>query len=211
MWMLLNVASPFSWVMSISRSVACAGLPGGPALMTMLTGRPGMTTDWHRLVSVASLMPDTATRWFFGSSGFCGLAPFSDASPPYWTKPVPCSLSAETLKVDPDTANEAAMAPLAMPTRMAPAAATAGTEMATKRRHLVRPCTRPCASFTGVLLEDGVTRRPLGNAASTGDEMMRWVRVTRTATPAGRPVPARRAACGDVPAKRNRGQEMELL
>src|SRR2546423_1670056 len=82
MWMLLNVALPVNWVMSISRSVACASLPGGPALMTMLTGRPGTTTDWHRFVRVASLMPETATRWVFGSSGFWGLAPFSDAMPP---------------------------------------------------------------------------------------------------------------------------------
>src|SRR5438045_6137014 len=206
MWMLVNVALPVSWVMSMSRSVACAGVPPDPALRTTLTGRPDTTTDWHRSVRVASLMPETATRWFFGSSGFWGLAPFSDAMPPYCTKPVPSSLLAETLNVEPETANDAAMAPLAIPTTIAPAATAAGRATATKRRHLVRPCTRlPCASFTGGpprMASPGGCWDGRGNR--TGDEM-RWVRNGgRNASQTARTGSAWRAE--DVAAKRMSGQ-----
>jgi hypothetical protein len=144
--MLVNSASPDSETASMSRSVADAGVPPRPARITRLTGRPGTLTDWHRLLSVALEMPLTVTAWFLGSVGSGMpfgriLAPFSDAKPPYCTKPVPSSLSADTLNCDPDTENDAAIAPFAMPKTMAAAAATAGTITAAKRRHLVRPCT----------------------------------------------------------------------
>src|SRR6266568_5420760 len=140
MLMLLNTASPDNWVMSISRSVALPGL-SLPARMTRLIEVPGTTTDWHRLDRSALLMPDTATG--------CAFPALSSARPPYWTNPLPTSWSAETLKVEPETANDAAIAPLAMPNTMAPATARAGTETAANRRHRVRPSTRePGASFT---------------------------------------------------------------
>src|SRR5262249_5810979 len=139
--MLVNEASPDSCSMSISRSVAVAGLAGSvPARITRLIP-PGAMTDWQRLVSVAFEIPETATG--------CLLPALSTARPPYWTKPSPTSSSAETLKVDPETANDAAIAPLAMPNTMAPARNTAGPLTRANRRHLVRPRTiEACADFT---------------------------------------------------------------
>ena len=86
-------------------------------------------------------MPETATKWFFGSAGLAGLPPFSVARPPYWTKPVPSSLSAETLNCWPETLNDAAIAPVAWPKTMAPAMKVAGTTTVAKRFHRVRPFT----------------------------------------------------------------------
>src|SRR3989440_6880188 len=177
MLMWSKVASPDSWFMSISRSVAVASFVL-PARMTRLIEVPGTTTDWHRLVRLALLMPDTATG--------CALPALSTARPPYWTNPWPASLSAETLKVEPDTANDAAIAPLAMPNTMAPARARAGTVTAANRRHRVRPSTgEPCASFTnpprgtgtrmgercgGRSADDGATRRYPGTSPlATGE------------------------------------------
>src|SRR6266508_6020628 len=137
--MLVKVALPDSWVMLMGRALASAGVPPPPAWMTRLSGRPVTFTDWQRSNSLALAMPETAVAWFFGSSGLAGLPPFSAMKPPYWTKPVPSSRLADTLNVEPDTENDAAIAPLAMPTTMAPAATTAGTITAAKRRHLVRP------------------------------------------------------------------------
>src|SRR6185437_3902813 len=155
-WMFVNEASPCSDDTSSSRSVAVAGVPLRPARITMLNGRPGTFTDWQRLDSEALVMPETATGWFLGSDG-SGMPlgsvrpPFSWAKPPYWTNPLPSSWSAETLNCEPDTENDAAIAPLAIPKTMAPAATTAGTMIAANRRHLVRPCTTvpllPCACF----------------------------------------------------------------
>src|SRR5436190_15526024 len=132
MLMLLNVASPDSCVMSISRSVAVASLVL-PARMTMLIEVPGTTTDWHMLVGLALLIPDTATG--------CALPALSTATPPYWTNPLPTSLSAETLKVEPETLKDAAIAPLAIPKTMAPARVSADTATTANGRQRVRPST----------------------------------------------------------------------
>src|SRR5512135_2835187 len=95
--------------------------------MTKVMGVFGTTTDWHSCLRVALLMPDTATGCTLGSAGLAGLPPFSTASPPYCTKPVPSSSDAVTTNVDPETENEAAMAPLAIPKITAPTTATAGS------------------------------------------------------------------------------------
>src|SRR5256885_6039411 len=70
------------------------------------------------------------------------LPALSWTTPPYWTKPVPSSLSADTLKVEPDTENDAAIAPFAMPTTIAPTTATAGTQAAGDTRPPGPPSTR---------------------------------------------------------------------
>src|SRR5690349_19259989 len=70
--------------------------------------------------------------------------------PPYCLKPSPSSRSALILKVWPETVMSDAIAPVDIPNRMAPAAAVAGTIIAAKRRHLVRPWLSICTDSSSV-------------------------------------------------------------
>src|SRR6185369_12961602 len=102
---------------------------------TTLTGRPGTDTDWQRLLSVAESIVAVAT----GID--CPLLVLS--RPPNCLKPVPSNLSAETLNDWPETVNDAAIAPFAIPSTTPTTASDAGTIMMPNRFHRVRPCTWP--------------------------------------------------------------------
>lgn len=105
-----------------------------------------MTTDWHMLLIVASLKPETATGCLVGLP----LRSVPSARLPYCTKSWPTNWSAETLKLCPDTLNDAASAPCARATPIAAVAATLGTMTTAKRFHLVPP--RAWDSITFLLL-----------------------------------------------------------
>ena len=118
----------------VEEQVAGVGLLAGAAVARVdgeHDRRAGDVDGLAEVGKVALLMSDIATG--------CAL-PLRGDGAAVLSKPSPTSSVAETLNGLPDTANVAAMAPLAMPKTMQPAAATAGTVIAANRRQRVPPC-----------------------------------------------------------------------
>ena len=174
---------------STKRSVASTGVLPVPALrlseISPMTGR-WVTTDWHRWSSSAVLMAVTATG---------RRSPLAFASTlPYWANPSPLRLSAETLNCCPETANDAASAPLARAMPRAAVPARAGTDSTANFRQLMRPVTGlPCASFIVVC----PLRRAVERTVETcGGSAGRRVRVVLEDARGSRRVSAWGRTCG---------------